>query len=62
MNYNFTVDIYPRFKQSMINDILMFSRILNADVYVLSDIEVSEQDIIEIISRLNAEEAAGHPL
>ena len=37
----------------------MFSRILNADVYVLSDIEVSEQDIIEIISRLNAEQAVG---
>ena len=35
---------------------------MNADVYVLSDIEVSEQDIIEIISRLNAEEAAGHDI
>jgi hypothetical protein len=35
---------------------------LNADVYVLSDIEVFEQDIIEIISRLNAEEAVRHDI
>jgi len=35
---------------------------LNADVYVLSDIEVSEQDVIDIISTLNVDEVVGHDI